>query len=103
MLVPIGHIAKSGWLSNLGISYLARFRLQEELADIERAIKCFSEAISIGSGGQEDRLGWLDNLGTPYGIRFSRLGELVDLNKAIDCQTEGMHLPTTSTPTRQYF
>ncbi|QRV96292.1 CHAT domain protein [Ceratobasidium sp. AG-Ba] len=62
------------------------------LIDIDKAIECHSQAVSLTPKEHGDQPSQLTNLGNSHCRRFERLGELVDIDLAIDYQSQALSL-----------
>jgi len=84
------HPDKPTWLVNLGNSSLIRFQRLGDLADLNRSISVFGEAVHLSPDG--DKPAWLINLGNSLIelllSRFKHLGDFADLNKSISIRIQ---------------
>ncbi|KEP55066.1 aromatic di-alanine and TPR containing protein [Rhizoctonia solani 123E] len=79
------------WITyELGVVCELQFVHQGGLADLEKAIELFSQAISLTPDRSPALPQRLDDLGIAYDYRFQRLGELDDLKKAIAYKTRAV-------------
>ncbi|KZV59768.1 TPR-like protein [Peniophora sp. CONT] len=81
--MPEGHPEVSTRLHDLGASLETRFRHIGELADLERAIALFRNAINLTPTGHPNMAGRLVDLGIALLGRFQHVGGLSNLNEAI--------------------
>ncbi|KAG8773021.1 hypothetical protein FRC12_002774 [Ceratobasidium sp. 428] len=75
-------------LDSMGASYLKRFVTLGQEEDLNQAISCINQAISLSPSGHPRKAGFLSSLGLAYYERFQFLGELVDVDMAISLQNE---------------
>jgi tetratricopeptide (TPR) repeat protein len=93
-LISDGHCkAKPNALNNLGLSHRSRFiRLVSQLADIEKAIDCQSQAIELARENHEEMSGFLNNIANSLVCRFRFLGQLHDIDKSIAYYAQAIYL-----------
>ncbi|KAG8744498.1 Vacuolar protein sorting-associated protein 53 [Ceratobasidium sp. 414] len=84
-LTPDGSSANPERLHCLGISLYGRFKKLENLRDIDEAIDCGAQAVSLISGSHPSFSAFLNSLGSSYQARFEHLEKHSDINEAIEC------------------
>ncbi|GAB1528493.1 hypothetical protein RhiTH_011687, partial [Rhizoctonia solani] len=97
-IVPEDDPEMADLLSNLGLSYLARFDIFDNIENLNCAIQYQTKGLSISPKDHPDIVRFLSNLGSSYKRRFERLGILDDLNQAIQYQEQATGLMESSHP-----
>ncbi|KZT65025.1 hypothetical protein DAEQUDRAFT_731875 [Daedalea quercina L-15889] len=88
-----GHsLDRSESLRDLGLALHARFDSDGALADLEEAISCLSEALSLHPPNHPERLASLLRLAAALSNRFQQMGRLPDLNDPIALLREALLL-----------
>lgn len=82
-------------LSNLGSVFLLRFRLQGDIADLEKATGLCEEALRNTPLRDQRRIGCLFHVSVCFSSWFDRMGSLEDLEKAIQGIEETLLATTT--------
>ncbi|QRV95921.1 CHAT domain protein [Ceratobasidium sp. AG-Ba] len=80
----------------LGQFYMHRFQDERCVSDIDRAIVCYSRAISIPTSSQTGRPRLLNNQGSSYLCRFNNSYDPVDLDRAIEAFMSSASLAHTA-------
>lgn len=89
------------WVHNLGNSHRHRFERLGELADLDRAMECQSQAVLLCPDGYAHKANRLNSLGNSHSRRFEHLGEPADIDKAIECYSHAAAL-TLAAHTQAY-
>ncbi|QRW12412.1 aromatic di-alanine and TPR containing protein [Ceratobasidium sp. AG-Ba] len=103
MLTHDGHPDKSGRLSNLGISWLSRFRHFGELSDLDRALECQSQSVKLIDDSHPDKPACLSSLGSSWMCRFERLGKLEDLDIGLEHELRAVGLTPDGHPSKVVY
>ncbi|CUA70787.1 Genome polyprotein [Rhizoctonia solani] len=88
----IGANTYPGWF------YLEQFRSQGALEDLNKAMKCFTHAVSLTPDDDENLATWLTSRGIAFSERFKRLGALTDLEQSITCIARALRLTPDGHP-----
>ncbi|CAE7086866.1 unnamed protein product [Rhizoctonia solani] len=75
-----------------GCSQLMIYQDSWRLDELEKAVECFTRAVTLTPEGHPGMPICLDNLGSSYTDRYRRLGELADLEKSIECNNRAVAL-----------
>ncbi|KAJ7852570.1 TPR-like protein [Mycena leptocephala] len=85
-------------LSNLGNSFLGRFKRFGDLSDLNKSIIMKEDAVQLTPEGHPDMPAMLSNLGNSLLSCFKRLGDLSDLSKSIIMKEDAVQLTPDGHP-----
>ena len=88
------------YLNNWGLALRERFERLGSLADLEKALDLFQQAVELIPEGNPDRPMCLNNWGVALHEHFERLGSLTDLEKALDLFQQAVELIPEGSPDR---
>ena len=79
-LTPDGHQCQAELHSQLGLSFLKRFKYFGDVTDIDSAIFMLEGSVILTPDGHADEPGFLNNLGNAFLDRFRHSGERTTLS-----------------------
>ncbi len=85
-------------LNNGGGVFLRRYWAVGRLPDLNRALRCWEQAVEQTPSGSLDLPGYLNNLGTGLSDRYARTGELADLERAIEVYEQAVEQTPSGSP-----
>ncbi len=88
----------SSYLNNLGIGLGYRYDQTGELADLERMVEVYEQAVEKTLPGSPDLPSRLNNLGNGLSGRYARMGTLADLARAIDAYEQAVEQTPPGSP-----
>ncbi|CAE6441805.1 unnamed protein product, partial [Rhizoctonia solani] len=98
-LTPPGDSELPVRLCNQGYSYKSRFSLSHNFADIEEAIRWYTQAAVLGTGNNQEIAEMLNQLGVSCTNQFEQESNLAYIDRAIDCFSHAIPLVPRNYPT----
>lgn len=95
-ITPDDHVAKPGYLTDLGIFFKRRFEYSGAFIDIDKAISAQEQAIKLIPDENSAKPGYLNSLGSFFLNRFHLSGDLAHMNMAISAQENAVCLTPNS-------
>ncbi|QRV90441.1 CHAT domain protein [Ceratobasidium sp. AG-Ba] len=95
-LTPRGHNQRFVNLMQLGFSYRTRYKLFKKSEDIDAAIDCLTEAVSLAPTGRLAEM--LNHLGSLHRHRFLQFNQPSDIQTAIELHTKSVSLTVSDDP-----
>ncbi|QRV75678.1 CHAT domain protein [Ceratobasidium sp. AG-Ba] len=95
---PRGHKLRFVNLMQLGFSYRTRYRLFKKLEDIDTAIDCLTEVVSLAPTSRLAEM--LNHLGSLHRHRFLQFNQLSDIHTAAELLTKSVSLTVSDDPNR---
>jgi len=89
-----------GVWNDAGGAYLRRYWRTGNIADLDKALALWRQALEATPPGSPDRPGFLNNLGIGLSDRYERTGRLEDLEEAIRVYREAVEATPPSSPDR---
>jgi hypothetical protein len=87
-------------LNEAGIATLRRYWVSGQVADMNRELERWNEALNLIPPGSPEHPGRLSNLGIGLSIRYERTGNLADLDAAITTFQQAVQAAHPDSPTR---
>jgi hypothetical protein len=90
-------------LNDAGVAALHQYRVGGRVADLNRAVEWWHQALELTPSNSPDRPIYLNNLGIALRSRYSRTGELADLEVAISAYQQALELTPSNSPDRPRY
>jgi hypothetical protein len=91
-LLPVNDAKFMDFLHDSGVSFLERYNLTGNLADINQATSKLEMVVKGTVNDHGPNPGWVRHLGISFLQRFKHTGDLTDISKAISLQQKAVQL-----------